>query len=299
MKQYSYFPGCCMEGSARPYDTSLQAVSKALDFELIELENWNCCGSTPFGSTTQLEFISMASRNLAIAETKGLELVTACSDCYLTLNQANAELEKYPDVKKKIGDILNSVGLKYNGTVKIKHLTQVLIKDVGLEQIKSRVVKPLEGLKIASYYGCQLVRPIAGFDDPEFPEFLDRLVSVLGGETTEFPLKARCCGGASMIYQPDLALDLIHKLLESASAGGAELIVTPCPLCQTNLDGYQGFLNRKFKTNYNLPILYFTQLIGLAIGLSPKNLGMDQLVLSPKKLLNQYFAAGPQTVKGA
>jgi heterodisulfide reductase subunit B len=288
-----------MEGSAKPYDVSIKALSQALDFELTELEDWNCCGSTPFGSTSELEFLAMASRNLALAETRGLDLVTACSDCYLTLNQANAELEKYPDVKRKISDILNSAGLKYNGTVKIKHFTQVLLDEVGLEQIKLRVVRPLQGLKVASYYGCQLVRPIAGFDDPEFPEFLDRLVTVLGGQTVDFPLKARCCGGASMIYQPDLALDLIHKLLESAAAGGAQLVVTPCPLCQTNLDSYQGFLNRKLKTRYDLPILYFTQLIGLAIGLNAKALGMDQLVLSPDKLLGQYLGAVPQGVKGA
>lgn len=289
MRYYSYFPGCSIEATSVAYGMSINAVSKALGIELMELEDWNCCGSTPYGSAPELESLCIAARNLALAEDKGLALVTPCSACYLTLNKVNSHLKRYRDLKSKVDEVLAAAGLKYEGEVRVKHLAEVVMNDIGLEEIKSKVVNPLGGLKVAPYYGCQLLRPDTGFDDPEHPESLDRLIVALGAEATPFPLTSRCCGGSLMISESDLALELVRQLLESAASKGAQWLITACPLCQTNLDAYQGMVNNKFKTNYNLPVLFFTQLIGLAFGLEHRALGLEKGVVSPKKLLAQEW----------
>ncbi|MFC1937663.1 CoB--CoM heterodisulfide reductase iron-sulfur subunit B family protein [Chloroflexota bacterium] len=314
---YKYFPGCSSaEGTAKGYGQSIRDISGPLGLALVELEDWNCCGSTPYGSTNELESLCIAARNLALAEKttftvlaeRGipadkttLDLVTPCSSCYTTLNRVNSYLRQYPDVKAKVDECLAAAGLKYQGRVRARHLFEVIYNDVGLKFIESKVVSPLNGLKVAAYYGCQLVRPEPGFDNPHNPQSLDQLVSCLGGEPVPFPLKDRCCGGSLIIPELDLTLGLIHNILESAASNGAQCIVTPCPLCQTNLDAYQSMVNRKFKTNYNLPILFFTQLIGLAIipkalpivipkyPISPEYLGLHTNVVSPNPVLNHLF----------
>jgi heterodisulfide reductase subunit B len=291
MKYYSYFPGCSLDATAVAYGLSIKAICDPLGMELIELEDWNCCGSTPYGSTDELEAVCIATRNLALAEKKGLDLVTPCSSCYLTLNKANSNLKLYPDLKDRVEWILAAAGLEYRGTVRVRHLAEVILNDIGLEAIKSKVVNRLDGLKVAPYYGCQLVRPALGFDAPENPQSLDRLIASLGAEPTPFPLKSRCCGGSLIISEPDLALGLIRQLLESAAANGAECIITPCPLCQTNLDAFQGMVNAKFKTRFEIPILFFTQLMGVAFGINAKALGLNKGVISAKKALAPFQVA--------
>lgn len=289
MKYYSYFPGCSLEATATAYGLSTQAISSPLEVELIELEDWNCCGSTPYGSLAELESVCVAARNLALAEKRGLDVVTPCSSCYTTLGRVNSRFALYPDLKGKVAEVLSAAGLEYHGRVKVRHLWEVIFNDIGLKVIKSKVVNPLGGLRVASYYGCQLVRPETSFDNPECPQTLDQLVTALEGEATPFPMKSRCCGGSLIISEEDLTLGLIHQLLSSAVANGAECIITVCPLCQLNLDAYQGMVNRKFKTKYNLPILFFTQLIGLALGIEPKALGLERGIVSPEKVLAKWL----------
>ncbi len=291
MKYYSYFPGCSLEATAVAYGLSTQAISGPMEMELIELEDWNCCGSTPYSSTEDLEAICIAARNLALAEKRGLDLVTPCSSCYCTLSRANSQLRDYPELRDKVREILAAADLEYKGQVKVRHLAEVLFNDIGLEFIKSKVVNPLDGLRVAPYYGCQLVRPNIGFDDPEDPQSLDLLIASLGAEATPFPLKSRCCGGSLIIPEMDLALGLMEQLLDSAATNGAQCIATVCPLCQTNLDAYQGIVNRKFKTRYNLPVLFFTQLIGLALGIEPKALGLDKNIISVERVLAPFATA--------
>jgi heterodisulfide reductase subunit B len=289
MKYYTYFPGCSSsEGTAVAYGISTQSICSALGMELIELEDWNCCGSTPYGSTDELESICIATRNLALAEKTGLDLVTPCSSCYTTLNRANSLLRQYPDLKSEVDDCLAAAGLEYKGCVRVRHLFEVIYNDIGLKDIESKVVKPLTGLRVAPYYGCQLVRPEPGFDNSNNPQSLDHLIASLGAEPVPFPLKDRCCGGSLIIPALDLALDLIHQLLESAGSSGAQCVVTVCPLCQTNIDAYQNMVNRKFKTKYNLPILFFTQLIGLALGIEPKVLALDKNIVSAERILAPF-----------
>jgi len=257
--------------------------------ELIELEDWNCCGSTPYGSTNELEAVCVAARDLALAEKTGLDLVTPCSSCYTTLNKVNSQLKEYPDLKVKVDECLAAADLKYKGEVKVRHLFEVIYNDIGLDVVKSKVVNPLRGLRVAPYYGCQLVRPEPGFDNPWNPQSIDHLIVTLGAEAVPYPLKDRCCGGSLVIPEVDIALGLIHKLLESAASNGAQCIVTVCPLCQTNLDAYQGMVNRKFRTKYNLPILFFTQLLGLALGVEPKALALDKSIVSAEAILAPYI----------
>ena len=257
--------------------------------ELIELEGWTCCGSTPYGSLYELESIVVAARNLALAEKTGLDLVTPCSSCYVTLNKADMQLKDHPQLMAQVNEALAVVNLEYRGSVRVRHLTEVLVNDITPEVIASKVQRGLNGLKVAPYYGCQLVRPNYGFDDPEFPQSLDRLVECLEAEAVPFPLKNRCCGGSLIISEEDLALGLIRKLLNNAVENGAQCIATPCPLCQTNLDAYQSRVNSKFKASYNLPVLFITQLIGLALGIAPASLGLKTNIVSPSGVLDHIY----------
>ena len=289
MRYYSYFPGCSAEATAIGLGLSVQAIAKPLDMELIELEDWTCCGSTPYGSLDRLESICVAARNLALAEKTGLDLVTPCSSCFVTLYGANLQLKQNPKVMKQVNEALAVANLGYHGNVRVRHLMEVLVNDVTPEVIASKVQRGLGGLKVAPYYGCQLVRPDYGFDDPEFPQSLDRIVESLGAEAVPFPLKNRCCGGALIISEESLALGLIHKLLDNAVENGAQCITTPCPLCQINLDAYQSKVNSKFKTNYNLPVLFVTQLIGLALDIAPISLGLNTNIVSPSEVLDYIY----------
>jgi len=290
VKYYTYFPGCSCssEGGARAYDWSIRAVTKVLDTELKELDDWNCCGSTPSGSVDELGAFCLAARNLALAEKIGLDMVTPCSACYVIFNRTNEHLKEYPQLKAKVDQALAAGELKYNNTQRVRHMLDILTKDIGYDAIRGKVKKPLEGLKVAPYYGCQVVRPGFGFDHPENPQSLDKLIASLGGEPTPFPLKTRCCGGSLIISEEAIALDLTRKLLESAATNGAECLVTVCPLCQTNLDAYQSRVNKKFKTDYKLPVLFFTQLMGIAFGLGEKELGLKKSIVSSEKVLSKY-----------
>ena len=290
MRYYTYFPGCSSShGGTKAYDWSAQAVAKALDVETIELEDWNCCGSTPSISLDELASFCCAARNLALAEKRGLDMVTPCSACYVILNRTNSYLKVYPKLKAKVGECLAAGNLEYHGTVKVRHILDIFVNDIGYDAIRSRVKRNLGGLKVAPYYGCQIVRPRPSFDHPEFPQSLDKLIANLGGKPVSFPLKSRCCGGSLVISEERFALDLIRKLLDCAVSNGAECMVTVCPLCQTNLDVYQSPVNKRLKTNFNLPILFFTQLMGLAFGLGDEELGLKTNMVSPKEVLARCY----------
>jgi len=285
MRYYSYYPGCSMHDDSPMYDTSARAVAKVLDMELIELEDWNCCGSTPYTVVDELSAFCCCARNLALAEKRGFDLVAACSDCYLILNRTNQHFKEYPEIKGNINKALAAGGLEYHGTIKVRHILDVFANDVSMEEISSKVKIDLSGLKVAPYYGCQVVRPTPSFDDPEYPQSLDRLIESLGAQVVPFPLKTRCCGGSLILSEEDIALGLIRKLLDNALSNGAECIVTVCPFCQLNIDAYQSVVNRKFKTNYNLPILFFTQLMGIAFGIESKAVGLKYNVVPADKVL--------------
>lgn len=299
MRYYSYYAGCSTEATATGLGLSIKAVAKPLEIELKELEDWTCCGSTPYGSLDEIEAIPVAAYNLALAEKTGLELVTPCTGCFITLTKAKLQLEEDPQLMSQVNQALAAAELEYKGNVRVRLLTEVLINDITLEFTASKIKRNLNGLKVAPYYGCQLVRPNFGFDDPEAPQKLDALVNSLGAEAVNFPMKARCCGGSLIISEEGMALGLIYKLLRNAVKGGAQCIVTPCPLCQINLDAYQSKVNRRFKTSFNLPVLFVTQLIGLALGIDAESLGLGTNIVSPRPVLEHIFRQKQEVASGA
>jgi heterodisulfide reductase subunit B len=275
--EYLYYPGCSLEAAARQYDESLKSVFGALGVKLKELDDWNCCGATMYMSVDECTSMAISARNLALAAQNGdTQLMAPCSACYTVLLKTNRFLAESPELKSNVDKILAEVGLQYDLSVKIRHPLDVLVNDVGLDEISKASKKGLRGLRIAPYYGCQIVRPERGFDDAEFPETLDRLFECLGGESVYFPAKARCCGGMLMTTFPDVCLQLAKELLECASKNGAECIVTTCPLCQVNVEAYQDRVNRKFGTSFDTPVLFFTQLLGMALGCTDAELGLQR-----------------------
>ena len=289
MKSYTYFPGCSSEATAVGLDISTRAIAEVLGMELKELEDWNCCGSTPYGSLDETESIVIAARNLALAEKTGLDLVTPCSSCFVTLNKARIHMMEKPQLKEKVNAALAAVNLEYKGTVKVRLLIEALMSDITTKQISGKVKKPLKDLKVAPYTGCQEVRPRFGFDHPENPVALDDIVTAVGADVVPYPSKCKCCGGSAVIAEEGLTLELMYRLLDDAAKNGAECIVTPCPLCQMNLDAYQGKVNAKYNTKFNLPVLFVTQLIGVAVGLKADQLGLKKNIVSPNKVLAKYL----------
>jgi heterodisulfide reductase subunit B len=288
VKSYSYFPGCSAEATASPLGISVLPVAKELGMDLVELEDWNCCGSSPYGSVDKLEATCIAARNLALAEKTGLDLVTPCSNCYVVLDGTNDILKEYPALKEQVGKALAVAKLGYKGGVRVRHLAEVLYSDITPEVIRAKTTKPLKGLKVAAYYGCQLVRP-NGFDDPEAPHSLDELVASLGADVVPWQMKVQCCGSSLVMPEQEVALGLVNRILRNAQENGAQCLVTPCPLCQINLDVYQGQVNRLFKTKYNLPVLFLTQLIGVALGIKPDALALSGNIVSPMRVLAPYL----------
>lgn len=287
--KYTYFPGCSLEAGSIGYHLSTLAVSNALGIELKELEDWNCCGATAYTSITDIQAFSICARNLALAEKEGQDVVAPCSACYTTMRKTNTYLSTYPEIREKVTKALAAAGLSYGGGIKIIHLAEVLCSSIeAFRRIGEKVKVNLGGLKVACYHGCQLVRPGDGFSDPEFPTALDQLMTALGAEPVPYPMSARCCGGSMIVSRREIALHHLYRLLRCAADNGAQCIVTACPLCHLTLDAYQGMVNRKFGTRYHLPIFYFPQLVGIALGFKAKELGIEKNITSSKKLLAPY-----------
>lgn len=287
--KYSYYPGCSLELSAAAYDVSARAIAKPVGVEFVELEDWNCCGATEYIALNKLAAYALVARNLVQAKQQQLgTLVAPCSACFLNLSKVEAYLNESEQLREKINTSLQAGGLEYEpGGLLVRHLLDIFVNDVGYDKIAELVTRPLKGLRVAAYYGCLIVRPSfqSVFDDPEYPTSLDKLVKVLGAKAVDFPLKAQCCGGHMTQISESIAMDLLNRLLHNAAEYEADIIVTLCPMCQLNLDAYQENVNNYFKTNYHIPVLYFSQLIGLAWGMSPKELGIGKEFVSAAPVL--------------
>jgi len=275
--KYAYYPGCSLEYAGRPYDESLKAVFRALGTPLTELDDWNCCGATMYMSVEETTSLAVSARNLALAEQQGFhQLIAPCSGCYTVLLKTNRFLRESPELKAQVDHLLGKAGLRYDLTVTVRHPLDVLVNDIGIDHVALAAKRSLNGLQLAPYYGCQIVRPERGFDDREFPTTMDRLFERLGASCVYFPLKTRCCGGMLMTTFPDVALKLVSELLDCAIANGAHCVLTTCPMCQVNLEAYQKRVNKMFGTSYQVPVMYFTQLLGVALGCSEKELGLHR-----------------------
>ena len=289
--KYAYYPGCSLEKTQRGYDESVREVFAALDQELIEIDDWNCCGATMYMSVKETVSMAVSARNLALAERMGLDVLAPCSSCFTVLAKTNRVLNSIPEMHRDVNEALAEGGLAYSGKTAVRHPLDILVNEVGMDAILRKQKRSLDGLKIAPYFGCQFVRPDKGFFDQENPVLLDRLLGAVGGEIVPFPLKVRCCGGMLMTTFEDTALSLNRDLLACAVQNGAEVMVTTCPLCHMNLEAYQDRINARYGTAFALPILYFTQLLGLVLGVSSQRLGLDGSLLPLGKKLSTMTEA--------
>jgi heterodisulfide reductase subunit B len=282
--KYGYFPGCSAESTARDMHESTLAVAEALGIELIEPKGWTCCGATAGHQTDRFLSVALPAASLAKVKDEGLDMVVSCAACYNRMEVANHEIQKSEQMRKDIGEAL---GRDYDGSVNVKHFMEVLLEDVGIEKIKKSIKHSLNGLKIACYYGCLLVRPneVTKLDDPENPTFLDKLVTSLGAESLDWPHKVECCGGGLSMSRTDIVVSLTDTILEMARASGAQCITVACPMCQINLDLRQLDIKKQTGKSYDMPIVYITQLIGLCLGISPEKLGFNKLMVSPSKVI--------------
>ena len=281
MKQYAYYPGCSLESLGKNYNLSALAVSAELGMELKELEDWNCCGATAYFPVDELLAYTLVSRNLAIAEKTGLQdFIAPCSACYKNAYTTNKYLKNDPDLAEHINYALEEDHLHVEGKMKVRHLIEVFIEDVGLEEIEKKVAHPLKGLRVAPYYGCQIVRPRKDKEDVENPQFFEKLLAAIGAQPIDYASKTRCCGGSLIITNRKAALDMVHKLLQDAVNSNANVIATTCPMCNVNVEVYQSQVNREFGTNFSIPVMYFTQLMGMALGIEPKRIGVGASMLS-------------------
>ncbi len=275
MRKYTYFPGCSLKGTGRAYEESLLAVCKALDIQMQEIDDWNCCGATAYMNMDEMKAFALTGRNLAKAEESKDDLVAPCNSCYMVLHKTQQYMRDYPDAQNVVGAALTKAGLTYKGTAKIRHPLEILSNDIGLKEIASKIKKPLKGLKVAPHYGCMIVRPYAFFDDVHNPVVMDNLLTTAGAQVVEYPLKTRCCGASETGTVPEVGQHLAYFLLKEAVRRGADVIATICPLCQFNLDGYQDKISSRFG-KISIPVLYFTQLLGLALGLSEEELAIHR-----------------------
>jgi heterodisulfide reductase subunit B len=276
------------------------AIKDPLGLDLVEIDDWNCCGATEYLSISLTPAYALIARNLALAKKQAngtKTLVASCSACYLNLAKADHYMEERPLLEENVNNALGAGGLHYKpGSLTIRHLLDVIINDIGLEKIRSLSIKPLKGLRVAPYLGCMVPRPDYDhrWSDHEHPDELDKVIAALGAEVIDFPLKTHCCGGHMTQIGPSTAFELIRRLLSSASQYKADVMVTVCPMCQMNLDAYQAETNRYFHTNYQIPILFFTQLIGLAFGKQPQELGFGTEMVSAAAALGKIGVEVPE-----
>jgi heterodisulfide reductase subunit B len=280
----AYYPGCSLHSSAAEYGKTTEAIAEELDLELVEPPGWICCGSSPAHTTDHVLATQYPVVNLSIVEQMGLTEMTApCSACYIRFKAATHEMAHNPHIASQVTD---AIEYEYQGSVRVMHLVEALIDKVGLDKIEEKVKKPLEGLKVACYYGCYLTRPadITGAEHPEYPMDMDYLMQRLGAEVVDWDYKTDCCGGSLGLTQTPIAHEMTAKVLRNAHERGADAVVTVCPLCHVNIDGRQGQIK---DLGFEIPVLYATQLAALALGLGEKTALLNKNLVDPRPLLKE------------
>ena len=290
-KQYSFYPGCSSQKLASSYNQfrSTQSICETLGIQLNEIPDWNCCSaSIGYAGGGELPRLTLSARNLALSEQEhpGQDFVATCAACWLASREANDRLNENQQLKTEANEALKEAKLTFKGEKKVRHMVEVLIEDIGYEEMAKHVKKPLKGLKIAGYVGCQTNRPfgIAG-ESFENPVYLDKMIAALGAEPVEnYDKKVSCCGGALMFSEPEKSQALVKDIIQAAYDGGADMIVTPCPVCQMNTEVYQEHINQKYGTKFNLPSVYYSTLMSVAYGKTAKEAALDGQIIKAKKL---------------
>jgi len=284
MMRYAFFPGCVLEGAAAEAGSATLKVAAALDIGLVELPGWTCCGASHAQDVDELAALAVNARNLALAERLGLPLLTACSTCTLMLRKAKAALDG--GMKDKVNALLAKAGLEYKGTADVGHLLWALVRDYGADRLRAKAVRPLTGLKVAGYYGCHLLRPpqVMAFEDHARPRSLATVIAALGAEPVEMASARKCCGFHAVFPAERDVHKMTGGINADALAAGADCIVTPCPLCQMQLDMYQPEGKAAVGANGDIPVLHLAQLIGLALGMTGEELGLGRHVTAAGRL---------------
>ena len=293
--KYLYFPGCTLETKAVGFDRSARQVARELGIELVTLPEWNCCGATfPLSSDNVLDLVGPARNLISAAEAGATTLVVACATCFNVLRRTNFRLKSDPETLEKLNAFVERPA-DYAGQVEARHLLDILVNEVGLDAIAARARPGLAGLRLAAYYGCMLLRPAGEIklDDPERPTIMDRLLAALGAEMVDYPHRGECCGAYLTVKSPDASLPIAWLILSAAGRAGAEAVVTACPLCQFNLDWLQKRMESQYAGFRPLPVLYFTQLMGLALGLDAAGYEFGRHYVDPSPLLKRIGA--PET----
>jgi len=285
----SYFPGCTLKNHAKNFEDSALCSLKKLNVEVEEIPRWNCCGTVYSLTTDDLIHHVAPVRNLIRAKEIGSDrLMTLCAMCYNTLKRSNERVRSNPEDLDIINDLMYREDINYKGDVDVVHLLEILKNEIKFENIAKKAVKSLKGLKVASYYGCYLVRPQEiGFDDVENPIIMDELMTALGADAIDFPHKVECCGAYQTVDKPEIIADRSNLILSSAVKQGAEVVIVSCPLCSFNLDQRQKETQQKFPEFKNIPILYFSQLLAIALGCPQDSLRLDLHYIDPKPILKE------------
>jgi heterodisulfide reductase subunit B len=292
-KKMTYYPGCSSQGSGRHLDESIRAILPDLGVDIVDIEDWNCCGASVGNiGGGPLPNLALTGRNLAKAQELGnQDIVTGCAACYLNTHGGNEKIKE--DVKKRraINEALSEADLSYDDDLDVHHVMEVIVNDIGMDAVEKKATNKLKGLKVAGWVGCQTVRPFAGTETGgkyatyEDPSFLDEITEACGAEVTDFAPKTNCCGGSVAVMKPEKTLHLMKTILDAAVESGADVVSTPCPLCQTNLEMYQDAINKEFDTDFNMPVVFPSQLIAVAMGMdAEKDAGLQRQTIRSEKL---------------
>ncbi len=273
----AYYPGCVAQESGRELDLATRWVCRVLDIELVDFPRFSCCGSGFVDEANQTLNVAINARNLAIAEAAGLDLMTVCSTCQGMLTLAQVKMRE-PTIRAKVDAALHPLGIEYRGSSKVTHLLRVLVEQVGLDRLRARVRRPLAGIKVGAFYGCHLLRPAAemGWESPEEPHAFEDLLAALGAEPVLYRGRVMCCGFPIQFVKPETAERIAGRQILDAKQHGAEAMATPCPLCHISLDAYQGPAAKRVEQPLDMPVFHLPQLVGLALGASPDELGLSR-----------------------
>lgn len=289
-KGYLYYPGCSLKSAGKAYEESLFTLFRLLEVPLVELDNWNCCGATNYMNIDEQSAFSLAARNLSIAEKDGRDLLAPCSACYLVLRKTQIYTQKYPEVKEKVDKFLDCARLGPILTKPVRHPLEVLFSDIGPDYIRSKIKRQWKGGPVASYYGCLTTRPFYEVDRKFTPTRMDDMLKAVGVSPVEYYLKTKCCGGSLTGTITKVGIRLNYIVLKEAMRKGAQAMVTLCPLCQFNLDCFQPHIRKDTGEQIDIPVLYLPQILGWALGGTPKELGLERGVSGERSIKQWFFS---------
>lgn len=284
--KYSLFLGCTIPARSRNYELSSRAIALRLDLEFIDIEEFSCCGF-PLEASDETGAILLAARNLCLAEEKGLDICALCSACASMLTKTAFHLNNNQNLRKQINKELSKIGKEYKGTINVRHFARILLEDIGLERIKEEIKRDLKGLKVATHYGCHYLKPsyiYEGFDDPQYPLTLELILEAVGVTNIQYRRKKDCCGGPVLLSDESVALTVAQEKLKYVKEAGTDCMNLVCPFCSLMFDANQKGIETKFETEFNIPVLYLPQIVGLAMGFGRKELGLNLNSVSTKEL---------------